>query len=145
MTDQPTDDTALYSRIDTILQNLEREDEPPAQQPQPVQEPLTQQIYNNLPSMPQMFNPPSVQQDVDLDAMRNNHRLKNVIDDIQSQQQMKRDKELKLQKKEEKNLLSNNYGILSLVVVSLGVVMKILHTGINVTKQYKEQSNLPNF
>jgi hypothetical protein len=143
MTDQPTDDTALYSRIDTILQNLEREDEP--QQQQPVQEPLTQQIYNNLPSMPQMFNPPSVQQDVDLDAMRNNHRLKNVIDDIQSQQQMKRDKELKLQKKEEKSLIYNNYGLISLVVVGVGAILKVFTTGFNITKQYKEQSNLPNF
>ena len=142
----------LYDRIDSLLSQLETEPQlPPAQvMPEELPPALPQPQYEDQhPSIgggiTSFFNNPD-RPPLNIENMKGNQKLDDIMADIERERQKKKRLEEMQIRADEKSTQYNQYGLYSLIAVSLGIVLKVLSTGVSLKSSYDERvKNTPLF
>ena len=151
--DPEQNQTKLYDRIDSLLSQLETEPPPPPAQVMPEELPpaLPQPQYgeDQHPSIgggiTSFFNNPD-RPPLNIENMKSNQKLEDIMADIERERLKKKRLEEMQIRADEKSTQYNQYGLYSLIAVSVGIVLKVLSTGVSLKNTYDEKvKNLPLF
>ena len=143
----------LYDRIDSLLSQLETEPPPPQAMPEElppaIHPPQPQYVEDQHPSIgggiTSFFNNPD-RPPLNIENMKGNQKLDDIMADIERERLKKKRLEEMQIRADEKSTQYNQYGLYSLIAVSLGIVLKVLSTGVSLKSSYDEKvKNTPLF